>query len=54
VAADYGHGHPGVWRASVLLEVGPGGLPHRIFAQQARRVGAALVAAADLAGRVNG
>jgi hypothetical protein len=38
----------------MLLEVGPGGLPHRIFAPQAHRIGAALVAAADdLAGWVN-
>ncbi len=28
--------------AGVLLEVGPGGLPHRIFASQARRIGGAL------------
>jgi hypothetical protein len=40
--------------AGVLLEVGPGGLPHRIFSSQARRIGGALVAAADLADEVNG
>jgi hypothetical protein len=39
--------------AGVLLEVGPGGLPHRIFASQARRIGGAIVDAADLADRVN-
>jgi hypothetical protein len=39
--------------AGVLLEVGPGGLPHRIFAVQARRIGAALLDAAELADRVN-
>lgn len=39
--------------AGVLLEVGPGGLPHRIFADQARRIGAALFDAAKLADRVN-
>ena len=39
--------------AGVLLEVGPGGLPHRIVAHQARRIGGALVEAADLADRVN-
>jgi hypothetical protein len=39
--------------AGVLLEVGPGGLPHRIFPPQARRIGVALIEAADLADRVN-
>ena len=39
--------------AGVLLEVGPGGLPHRIMAHQARRIGDALVAAANLADRVS-
>ena len=39
--------------AGVLLDVGPGGLPHRILTHQARRIGDALVAAADLADRVN-
>lgn len=34
--------------AGVLLEVGPGGLPHRIMAHQARRIGGALVAAPTL------
>ena len=40
--------------AGVLLEVGPGGLPHRMLSHQSRRVGGALVAAADLADEVNG
>jgi hypothetical protein len=40
--------------AGVLLEVGPGGLPHRMLSHQGRRVGGALVAAADLAEDVNG
>ena len=40
--------------AGVLLEVGPVGLPHRLFSHQCRRVGQALVAAADLADTVNG
>ena len=39
--------------AGVLLEVGPGGLPHRIFTSQARRIGAALIDAAELADQVN-
>jgi hypothetical protein len=39
--------------AGVLLEVGPGGLPLRIFPPQARRIGGALIEAADLADRVN-
>lgn len=39
--------------AGVLLEVGPGGLPHRMLSHQARRVGGALTAAAELADRVN-
>ena len=39
--------------AGVLLEVGPGGLPHRIFASQARRIGAALLDAAELADRID-
>jgi len=39
--------------AGVLLEVGSRGLPHRVFAPQARRIGAALIDAADLADRVN-
>ena len=39
--------------AGVLLEVGPGGLPHRLFAPQARRIGAALLDAAELADEVN-
>ena len=39
--------------AGVLLEVGPAGLPHRVFASQARRIGTALLDAADLADRVN-
>jgi len=39
--------------AGVLFEVGPGGLPHRVLAHQACRIGAALVDAADLADRVN-
>jgi hypothetical protein len=39
--------------AGVLLEVGPGGLPHRIFSSQARRIGTALLDAAELADQVN-
>jgi hypothetical protein len=39
--------------AGVLLEVGPAGLPHRLFSSQARRVGGALIAAAELADEVN-
>ncbi len=39
--------------AGVLLEVGPSGLPHRLFSPQARRVGGALIAAAELADEVN-
>ena len=40
--------------AGVLLEVGPGGVPHRMLSRQGRRVGRALAAAADLADLVNG
>ena len=40
--------------AGVLLEVGPSGLPHRMFSPQARRIGEALIAAAELAEEVNG
>jgi hypothetical protein len=39
--------------AGVLLEVGPSGFPHRMFSPQARRIGTALIAAADLADEVN-
>ena len=39
--------------AGVLLEVGPPGLPHRLFSPQARRVGGALIEAAELADEVN-
>ena len=39
--------------AGVLLEIGPGGLPHRLLSHQARRVGRALIAAAELADEVN-
>ena len=39
--------------AGVLLEVGPGGMPHRILSRQARRLSVALVQAADLADRAN-
>ena len=37
----------------VLLEVGPSGMPHRLLSRQARRVGDALLAAADLVDAVN-
>lgn len=39
--------------AAVLLEVGPGGIPHRMLGRQARRVGGALLGAADLADEVS-
>ena len=39
--------------AGVLLEVGPGGIPHRVLSHQARRIGGALLGAADLADEVN-
>jgi hypothetical protein len=39
--------------AGVLVEFGPGGLPHRLEGHQARRVGGALLAAADLVDEVN-
>ena len=39
--------------AGVLLEVGPGGVPCMLIADQARRIATALTAAADLADRVN-
>ena len=39
--------------AGVLVELGPDGLPHRMLGHQARRVGGALLAAADLVDEVN-
>jgi hypothetical protein len=39
--------------AGVLLEVGPGGIPHRVLSHQARRIGGALLGAAHLADKVN-
>ncbi len=39
--------------AGVLLEVGPAGIPHRMLSHQARRIGGALIDAADLADEVN-
>lgn len=39
--------------AAVLLEVGPGGIPHRLPGHQARRIGGALLDAADLADEVS-
>jgi len=39
--------------AGVMLEVGPGGMPCMLLSGQARRVAAALTAAADIADRVS-